>query len=266
MPELPEVEQAARTAHAAVGGRRLVALRALHPALARDGALDAAQALVGRTVVGVARVAKWQEFAFDDGAVLVVHFRMTGDWHVADGPHDDADDARAPRHARLHLGFGDRQLWLVDPRVLARIAYRAPGTARDARTGPDAHDPALDAAALRARLAGRRIAIKQALLDQRVVAGLGNIYAAEALWHARIHPATPAARLSLARVARLLDGIRHVLDAALADPGRQAHGESLDRLAVYDRARHPCLRCAAPIRRIVQGARSTYYCPRCQRA
>jgi formamidopyrimidine-DNA glycosylase len=260
MPELPEVEHAARVAHDAVQGRVLRAIRGLHPSVLRDGALDAAAALVGRTVQGVRRVAKWQEFTFDDGAVLVVHFRMTGDWAVTATP-------APPRHARIHLHFdGDRHLWLVDPRVLGRVQYRAPGALGDVRVGPDAHDSALTPATLRARLAARRIPIKQALLDQRLVAGLGNIYAAEALWHARIHPATPAARLSLARVERLLAGIRWTLDAALTDPGRQAYGESLDRLAVYDREAAPCLRCTAPIRRIVQGQRSTYYCPRCQRA
>lgn len=260
MPELPEVEYAARIAHDAVQGRALHAIRGLHPSVLRDGAVAEAQALVGRTVQGVRRVAKWQEFAFDDGAVLVVHFRMTGDWAVTATPEP-------PRHARIHLHFdGDRHLWLVDPRVLGRVQYRAPGAPPDARTGPDAHDPALTAPALRARLAARRIPIKQALLDQRILAGLGNIYAAEALWYARIHPATPAARLSLARVERLLEGIRWTLHAALTDPGRQAYGESLDRLSVYDREGQPCLRCTTPIRRIVQGQRSTYYCPRCQRS
>jgi formamidopyrimidine-DNA glycosylase len=177
------------------------------------------------------------------------------------------DDAATPRHGRLALGFADgRTLWLVDPRVLARIAYHAPGAVRRDVAAPDAHDPALTPAALRARFARRRVPIKLALLDQRLLAGLGNIYAAEALWHARIHPATPASRLSLARVTRLLEGIRWALGEALADPGRQQYGESLDRLAVYDREGAPCPRCGAPIRRIVQGARSTYYCGRCQRA
>ena len=259
MPELPEVEYAARVARDAVAGRTLTTLRALHAALARDGAVDAAQVLVGRRLIDVRRVAKWQEFVFDDGAVLVVHFRMTGDWAVT-------DDAAVPRHARLELGFDDgRRLWLVDPRVLGRIAYIAPGTARTTRVGPDAHDPSLTPVALRARLARRSVAIKQALLDQAIVAGLGNIYAAEALWHARIHPATPASSLSLARVTRLLDGMRWALGEALGDPGRQAYGESLDRLAVYDKAGRPCPRCAAPIRRMVQGQRSTYWCGRCQR-
>ncbi len=260
MPELPEVEYAARIAREAVAGRTLERVRALHPALDRDGRVARAQAAVGRTLLDVRRVAKWQEFAFDDGAVLVVHFRMTGDWAVTDAA------AEPPRHARLELAFtGERRLWLVDPRVLGCIEYRAPGAPADDRVGPDAHDPALTPASLRARLARRGVAIKQALLDQAIVAGLGNIYAAEALWHARIHPATPASSLSLARVARLLDGIRWTLGEALADPGRQAYGESLDRLSVYDKAGRPCPRCGAPVRRMVQGQRSTYWCARCQR-
>jgi formamidopyrimidine-DNA glycosylase len=104
-----------------------------------------------------------------------------------------------------------------------------------------------------------------ALLDQRVLAGLGNIYAAEALWHARIDPRAPASSLRTASLARLVAGIREALAAASDDPGRYNRGEAIDRFHVYGREGEPCHRCGASIRRIVQGGRSTYFCPRCQR-
>lgn len=258
MPELPEVEAAARYLHDAIAGCTLQQVTWLHASLQR-GNIAAVQALVGERVERVQRVAKWQELVFANGAVLVVHFRMTGDWSVT-------RTADAPRHARAHFTFsGDRHLWLVDPRALSRLEVRPPGAAPPRRTGPDALDPALDAATLRARLAGRRIPVKQALLDQSVIAGVGNIYAAESLWHARIDPRTPAQQLATARVARLLEGIRWSMGLALAAAGRHQYGTATERFTVYDREGEPCLRCGAPVARITQGQRSTYWCRRCQR-
>jgi formamidopyrimidine-DNA glycosylase len=109
------------------------------------------------------------------------------------------------------------------------------------------------------------MAIKPALLDQRVVAGVGNIYAAEALWRAAIDPRVAAARLGPKRRTRLVDAVRATMADALADAGRYQDGEALDRLAVYGREGQPCRRCAAPIRRFVQAGRSTYFCGSCQR-
>jgi len=258
MPELPEVEAAARYLHDAISGRTLRQVTWLHASLQRGGTA-AVEALVGTRVHRVHRVAKWQEIVFADGAVLVVHFRMTGDWSVT-------PSVEAPRHARAHFTFsGGRHLWLVDPRALARVEVRAPGVEARGRTGPDALDPTLDAATLRARLAGRRISVKAALLDQSVIAGVGNIYAAESLWHARIDPRTSAQQLSKARVARILDGIRWCMGLALDQIGRHQYGTATDRFAVYDREGEPCSRCGAPIARITQGQRSTYWCRRCQR-
>ncbi len=259
MPELPEVEGAARFLNTQIAGRTLRSVAWLHPALERhvDRRIDT---LVGRCVTDVVRVAKWQEVRFSDGAVLVVHFRMTGDWAVSSRPVP-------PTHARAHFAFsGSRHIWLVDPRVLARLELRQPGdVVRASRVGPDALDPALDARQLRARMATRRAPIKQVLLDQSVLAGVGNIYAAEALWHARIDPETPARQLSTARVERVLAGIRWTMGLAFEQMGRHQYGEATDRFSVYDRAGHPCPRCTTPITRITQGQRSTYLCKRCQR-
>jgi formamidopyrimidine-DNA glycosylase len=115
---------------------------------------------------------------------------------------------------------------------------------------------------LRASLAKRRGPIKPVLLDQRVIAGLGNIYAAEALWHAKSSPRAVASTLSTTRLAVLLRAIRKVIDRAT---GARYTDSSVSRLAVYDRAGKPCRRCGSKVRRIVQAGRSTYYCPKCQR-
>jgi formamidopyrimidine-DNA glycosylase len=130
--------------------------------------------------------------------------------------------------------------------------------------GPDAADPTVPVEVFGQTLAKRRVAIKLALLDQRVLAGVGNIYAAEALWLARIDPRVVASSLSSARQRRLLDAIHAVLDKAQRTTGRY-RDDGIDRFEVYDREALPCSRCGTAIRRIVQGGRSTYFCPHCQR-
>lgn len=259
MPELPEVEGAARYLHSQIAGRTLRAVSWLHAALARH-ADSRVPNLIGRRVTAVRRVAKWQEVQFADGAVLVVHFRMTGDWAVTRRPNP-------PTHARAHFAFsGSHHLWLVDPRVLARVTMREAGEpSAEMRIGPDALDPTLDGRQLRARITTRRAPIKQVILDQSVLAGVGNIYAAEALWYARIDPETPAQQLSLARVDRLIAGIRWTMGLAFEAMGRHHYGAATDRFVVYDREGLPCARCGTAIARIVQGQRSTYLCRRCQR-
>jgi formamidopyrimidine-DNA glycosylase len=260
MPELPEVEAAARYLDAQITGRTLRSLDWLHPSLVRT-APPSIDVLIGQRVTAVRRVAKWQEIEFAGGDVLVVHFRMTGDWAVT-------ENIEAPRHARAHFAFSERtHVWLVDPRVLGRVELRSAGDpVPPSRTGPDALDPALDSTTLRPRFASRAAPIKPVLLDQSVIAGVGNIYAAEALWHARINPATPARQLSAARVTRLIAGIRWTMELALAEQGRHQYRTATARLAVYDREGEPCSRCATPIARIIQAQRSTYFCRRCQRS
>jgi formamidopyrimidine-DNA glycosylase len=260
MPELPEVETATRVLRAAALGRVIERAETLHASARRllpDG--DAAR-LAGRRVVDVRRLGKHQALTLDDGSTLHAHFRMTGDWHV--GP---ATGAR-PAHARVTLDLDDgMRVTLVDPRALGGVSWHAPGQAPVPQLGPDALEDAFDAAALRAALRTRRAAIKPALLDQRVVAGVGNIYAAESLWRARIDPRVAAASLGPTRAARLVEAIKGVMHDALGTPGRYQDGEALERLAVYGREEAPCLRCDASVRRIVQAGRSTYFCAACQR-
>jgi len=180
---------------------------------------------------------------------------MTGDWAV--GPAASA--ARYPR-ATLRLDDGSCVV-LDDPRALSSIELTEAGVDPVPGIGPDADDPSLTAAWLAARLATRRVAIKVTLLDQRVMAGIGNIYAAEALWRARIDPRRSAKSLRSRELSTLLSSIRAVLrrasGARYADTGA--------RFAVYGRAGKPCRRCNTRVDRLVQSARSTYFCPGCQR-
>lgn len=259
MPELPEVEIAVRALRRAIVGRTLTAVERLHASSRTALAARDAARVIGRRVVAVERVGKHQLLVLDDGAGLHAHFRMAGDWHadrVTDAPH---------HHARVTLDLDDgSRVSLVDPRALATIVYRADASTALPTLGPEPTDPSFDSATLRAALRTRRGPIKPVLLDQRVVAGIGNIYAAEALWEARISPRAAANRLGAARVARLVDAMRTVLNAALEHPGRYANGETVDAMHVYGRDGQPCHCCGATVARITQAGRSTYYCPRCQ--
>lgn len=259
MPELPEVEYAAGVLRRAISGGVVREVRLMHDALRRLASPAALRRARGRAVERVDRRGKHQLIALAGGVVLHVHFRMSGDWHVG-----RAGDV-LPRHARATIVLEDgTRVALVDPRALSTLTvHRAEELTFD-DLGPEATDPALDGAALGARLAGRRGPLKPALLDQRVVAGLGNIYAAEALWHARVSPFVAAGGLNARRLAALVRGMRRALARAARDPGRYARGEATARLEVYGREGEPCRRCGGPVARATQAGRSTYYCPACQ--
>ena len=260
MPELPEVEQAARALERVSRGRVIRRLVALHPALRRTLPARRAARAAGRTVLRVERRAKHQLVHLSDGSILHVHFRMAGDW-VIDRVADEL-----PAHARALLELDDgTRIALVDPRALSTITLTREGEHRLPALGPEPLDPAFDADVFAAALARRRGAIKPALLDQRVVAGIGNIYAVEALWLARIDPRTRASALGPRRRVRLIEAMRDVVRVALDAPARYADPEAAPRFSVYDREGEPCRRCGARVRRIVQAGRSTYFCPGCQR-
>jgi len=156
---------------------------------------------------------------------------------------------------------------LVDPRALSTLAWHR--TAADLglpALGPEADGAGLTAESLGRALARRRGAIKPALLDQRVVAGVGNIYASEALWRARISPLAPAAALGPARLRRLAEAVRETVREALrVRGGRYSRTGSSEHFAVYGREGEPCRRCGGAVARTAQAGRSTYFCPRCQR-
>lgn len=260
MPELPEVEYAAGILRRAAVGRTIERVRVLHDAQRRHLPNTEARRLEGARILAVERRAKYQLVTTSEG-ILLVHFRMNGDWHVG------RTDTGLPPHARVVFDLDDgSRIALTDSRALGSIArYDSRDDVPLPALGPEATDAAFSASQLREALRTRRGPIKPALLDQRIVAGLGNIYAAEALWNARINPTAVANRLSLARAARLIDGARQALADAHRDPGRYARAESTERLHVYGREGEPCERCGVAIRRIVQAGRSTFYCPRCQR-
>jgi formamidopyrimidine-DNA glycosylase len=256
MPELPEVESAVRRVRVAALGKTIRRVDVLHPALRRRISPARLRSLRGATVRAVERRGKHQLFVLADGRVLHAHFRMTGDWTV-----DRASDA-LPRFARATISFNDdTRVVLDDPRALSTLDLHPASAPPDLGLGPEPGDPALTADILHTALAKKRGPIKPVLLDQRVIAGLGNIYAAEALWHARIAPTARASALPQKRVTSLLAAIRRVIERAT---GARYTDSSVSRLAVYDREGKPCRRCRTPIERIVQAGRSTYFCPSCQ--
>ncbi|NLE44992.1 MAG: bifunctional DNA-formamidopyrimidine glycosylase/DNA-(apurinic or apyrimidinic site) lyase [Chloroflexi bacterium] len=273
MPELPEVETVARSLRPFLVGRVIAEVDVLWPRSLVD--LDPetfASQVTGQTVVGVERRGKWIVLRFGGGGALLIHLRMSGqlilDSYVCpDDPHTRVrlllDDGR-----RLYFSdtrkFG--RLWLVnDPeRVLADL-------------GPEPLAAEFTVGRFAAMLATRRRRLKPLLLDQRFVAGLGNIYVDEALWRARIHPVRRADSLSEAEIERLYRSIRELLDAAVRRGGttlRDARYRSSDgragefavELAVYGRDGEGCPRCGHPISRIVVGQRGTHLCPVCQPA
>lgn len=258
MPELPEVEAAVDVLRRRATGRTIARLRLLHPALRRRVKPSVLRALAGARVVRVERRGKHQLLHLDDGRIVHVHFRMNGDWETGQVT------AELPRFARATIEFGDgTRLVLVDSRALATLDVHPAGTELGLGLGPDAADPAWTAAQLGAALATRRGPIKPALLDQKLVAGLGNIYAAEALWRARIDPRARASSIATARVRALRSAIARVIERAT---GSRYTDDDRVKLDVYDREGKPCRRCRTPIERIVQAGRSTYFCPSCQSA
>jgi formamidopyrimidine-DNA glycosylase len=261
MPELPEVEHAAAIARGVTVGRTITSVTVRHRSQRRGLPAKAARSLAGDRVLSVERRGKSQRFRLASGRELRVHFRMTGDWLVP-GP------GPLPPTVRAVLSFDDgSRLALDDPRALSVLSLCAIPNDDDG-LGPDAMDPGLTGRQLAGVLSSRRIPIKVALLDQSVLAGVGNIYASEALWRSRIDPRTPAFRLTAPRLTALLRAVRATLTAALKRQARYYGGETSDdsgRFAVYDREGEPCRRCRTSIKRITQAARSTYYCPKCQK-
>jgi formamidopyrimidine-DNA glycosylase len=261
MPELPEITAAAAQFSAALKGKTLARVETLHRSFTRRLPRKTADLLAGRTVTAVTRRGKHQLVHLSGGAVLLAHFRLNGEWEVA------LVGDPVPRFARLILTATDgTRVSLVDSRALSTLVFHASEEAAAAALpdlGPEPDDPTFTAKALGDSLARRRGPIKLALLDQRVVAGLGNIYTAEALWLAQLSPFAPAAKLGPKRLTRLVRAIRDVLRRAPA--GRYWMETRVTNWRVYDREGSACRRCGTSIRRSTQGARSTYHCPGCQK-
>jgi formamidopyrimidine-DNA glycosylase len=213
----------------------------------------------GKRIDRIERRGKHQLLHLDSGDTLVIHFRMNGDWEFG----TTSDDLDRFARAAIELTDGTR-VSLVDRRALSTVTLDRKGTSSLPKLGRDASDRSLDAAYLREALKRKKIAVKPALLDQAVLAGLGNIYAAEALWEARIDPRRASASLTDENLEELVAAIRLVLSPRKRRPGRYTEKRGVERFAVYDREGKPCRRCDGVIVRIVQAGRSTYYCPACQ--
>ena len=259
MPELPEVERASRLLTRAALGKSIAAVRPIHPALRRKLPPARARLAKGKRIERIERRGKHQLLHLDSGDTIVVHFRMNGDWEI--GTTADPLD----RFARgvIELTDGTR-ISLVDPRALSSITIDREGSSSLPRLGREASDPTLDADYLLDALKRKKIAIKPALMDQSVLAGLGNIYAAEALWEAEMDPRQPSHKVARAQLEKLLSAIRLVLSPRRRRPGRYTETRNRSRFAVYDQEGKICRRCGGTIQRIVQAGRSTYYCASCQ--
>lgn len=283
MPELPEVEVVRRGLAEHVAGRTISDVALLGLRVARrhlPGPQDLAGRLAGRHVSGAHRRGKYLWLALGDpGAdptdALLVHLGMSGQLLVS--PSDAPDQRHL--HARLRFADEGPELRFVDQRTFGGLAWsplREDGIPTVIRhIARDPFDPAFDRAAVTRRIKARRSAIKRVLLDQTVVSGIGNIYADEALWRARIHGERLAAELTRPAIGRILDNAREVMDAALAQGGTSfdalyvnvngASGYFERSLNAYGRAGQSCRRCGTPIVRQAFMNRSSYHCPRCQR-
>lgn len=269
MPELPEVETVRRTLQPVVG-RRIVSVEVRERRLRRPIASDFSAALSGRTIEAVQRRAKYLLFRLSANRVLLAHLGMSGSLIMRPAGTVRRD------HDHVVLGLsGGIELAFNDPRRFGLLRVATPDDLPEIDAlGPDPVAEPLSLPALTALTRKRRTTVKNLLLDQRTLGGIGNIYANEILFRAGIRPGRAAARLTRADLARLLDATTRVLREAIElggtsisdyRDGRGKAGYFQLRLQVYDRAADPCPRCEMPIKRTVHAGRSSYYCPRCQR-
>jgi formamidopyrimidine-DNA glycosylase len=268
VPELPEVETTVRGLERVLEGRRLTRVEPRRLDLRRAFPTDLGQRLTGARVTRLWRRAKYGLIETDRGDTLLFHLGMSGRWRI--------DPVELDKHDHLLLETDDgRRLALNDPRRfgsldLVRTDYLGEW-AVIAALGPE--PMGLDPADLKKRLRGRAASIKLLLLDQRIVAGLGNIYVCEALHRAKISPLRAGGTVSIERLRRLVQAIEDVLAEAIAAGGSSLRdfaspegelGYFSKSFAVYDREGAACA-CGGKVKRFVQGGRSTFYCPRCQR-
>ena len=277
MPELPEVETVRRGLDRWAVGRTIAEVEVHGPRTVRRhaaGPKDFSARLRGRRVEQACRRGKYLWLRLDDGACLLAHLGMSGQFLAVASGTDD------PKHLRARFRFRDDgpELRFVDQRTFGGLALddcEGSVPASVAHIALDPLDDAFDDTAFADRIRARRTGVKRALLDQTLISGIGNIYADEALWRARLHYARGTDTLRRADVVTLLAAVRDVLLAAIAAGGTSfdalyvaVNGESgyFDRsLEVYGREGQPCSRCGAAIRREAFMNRSSYRCPRCQR-
>jgi len=294
MPELPEVETVRMGLAPVLVGNRFASVEQRRKDLRFPLPANFAQRLSGRTVEALDRRAKYLLARLDDGEVLVMHLGMTGRFSIdrANGEHiepgefyEDAPIAPSHEHIVFHMGDGAAVRYVDARRFGYMDLIRGSGLDQHAlfkRLGIEPLSDAFTPEWLAGRLKGKATSIKAALLDQRLIAGIGNIYASEALYRAKISPRRRAGTLATktgeptAKTAALVQGIKSVLGEAIEAGGSSLRdyartdgtlGEFQHRFKVYDREGRPCptKSCGGKVRRIVQGGRSTFYCPTCQK-
>jgi formamidopyrimidine-DNA glycosylase len=276
MPELPEVETVRRGLDHLVSGYRIVQATDLHPRALKSESLAPLSSLQGARITGTGRRGKFLWITLDRPLVLVAHLGMSGQFLIAQ------KDRPAAKHVRAHfalkkslrkldLVFNDQRTfgWLSVEEISDGVPTSASHIARDP------FDPDFDFQATVAKLAKRNVRIKSALLNQEIMSGVGNIYADEALWRAQVHPESVTSEMSVKKIASVIEYATEVMAEAIAQGGTSfddfyidVNGESgfFDQsLSAYGREDEPCPRCGTLIKRIVISARSSHFCPRCQR-
>jgi formamidopyrimidine-DNA glycosylase len=287
MPELPEVETVCRQLEPEIEGRRIERLEVLDERWSRPvPGKQMGRAVSGSTIEGLGRRGKYLLLALDGERTLVMHLRMTGNLILVEGEEmlDPSEGRRlyegerstSARHLRARFVLDDgRELWFTDPRRFgeAFLIENAGLEERFARLGVEPLSEEFTPEALGAMAARRTAPLKSFLLDQSGVAGVGNIYADEALHRARLHPLSPAGSMKPEHLEALRDGVVAALEAGIDGGGasiddyRDARGEKgrmQEEFLVHTREGQECLRCGGEIARIVVAGRSTYYCPDCQ--
>jgi len=270
VPELPEVETIVRGLNFAIVGRQITKAEIRLPKIAQaPPGVSFVDAVSGQTVTGIGRRGKYAVIRLSDGRSLVTSLRMTGRLIVAKPSQPDFPGT----HVVLHFGDGGR-LSFADVRTFGRMRLVEPGEPWDCELGIEPLSSGFTQEAFIGMLAGRTTPVKALLLDQRRIAGIGNIYACEALWEARIRPSRPAKALTKPAIRRLHHAVVDVLTRAIELRGTTVddyvdadglRGGFQNVLSVYGRLGEPCARCGGPIVRTVLAQRGTWWCRRCQR-
>lgn len=276
MPELPEVETVRRGLHHLLTGYTFRSALELHPRVIKPASLAPLSTVIGARINTINRRGKFLWFELDRDYALVAHLGMSGQFLIA------RKDRPAPGHVRaqfrLSRGLNKRDLAFSDQRTFGWLSIEqlTDGIPQSARhIAFDPFDPHFNRTAVITRFKTRKAAIKSVILNQEIMSGVGNIYADESLWRAKIHPETPACDLSTKKIASLIDAATEVMAEAIKAGGTSfdslyinVNGESgffETSLAAYGQEHQPCPRCGREIRRIAFGGRSSHFCPKCQK-
>ena len=276
MPELPEVETVRRGLHHLITGYRITEARDLHPRLLKAESIAPLQQLNGARITGTNRRGKFMWITLNRPYVLVAHLGMSGQFLIHQKERPKATHVRAQFQLKkslrnLELVFNDQRTfgWLSVEELIDNIPTSAQHIA------PDPFDPLFNRAATIKNYQRRNIKIKTALLNQEIMSGVGNIYADETLWRSKVHPESLTSELSPKKLATIIDNATAVMAEAIKQGGTSfddlyinVNGESgffEQSLAAYGQEDQPCRRCGTPIKRITFGARSSHFCPRCQK-